>query len=66
MTLLRRLLWQFRYARMAVRSPYEITFREAWNEASGSWEMNQDERGSDPMPSPGDALYEDQYHWGES
>lgn len=59
-----RLRWQFRYAVLACRSPYDINFYEAWEEASASWEMNDDERGRDPMPEPSEALYEDQFEWG--
>ena len=59
-----RIIWQWRYAWLAYRSPYDITFWEAWQEAAASWEMNEDERGTDPMPTPAEALYEDQYEWG--
>lgn len=58
-----RMKWQIRYVRLALRSPYDITVREAWQEASASWEMNNDERGSDPMPTPGEAIYHDQFEW---
>lgn len=58
-----RLIWQFRYARMALRSPYVFTVLEAWCEASASWEENQAQRGNDPMPTPGEAIYWDQFEW---
>lgn len=58
-----RLLWQFEYARMALRSPYDFNIVSAWQEAGASWEMNQYERGADPMPSPAAAIYEDQFEW---
>lgn len=60
-----RVLWQLGYAYRAVRSRYEITPLEAWGEACASWDMNNDERGRGPMPTPAEALYEDQYEWGE-
>ncbi len=58
-----RLLWVAGYAWRAFRSPYEITLVEAWVEGWASWEMNNDERGDCPMPTPAEALYEDQYEW---
>lgn len=58
-----RILWCLRYARMALRSPYDFTPLSAWHEAWASWEMNNDERGSDPMPVPGEAIYHDQFEW---
>jgi hypothetical protein len=51
------------YAWRALRSPYDITAWEALTEAAASWEMNNDERGDGAMPTPADALYEDQYEW---
>lgn len=61
---IKRLIWQFQYARYALRSPYQFTVREAWQEAAASWEENNDNRLNDPMPTPGEAIYEDQYEWG--
>lgn len=60
-----RVLWQLGYAYRAVRSRYEFTLLEAWSEACASWEMNNGERMNDPMPTPAEALYQDQYEWGE-
>ncbi len=57
--------WVFRYAWLLWRSPYVVSFLEAWSEGWASWEMNQDERGKDPMPNPAHALYEDQKYWGD-
>lgn len=59
----KRLIWQWDYTVFALRSPYVFTFCEAWQEARASWEMNNDERGSDPMPTPGEAIYHDQFEW---
>ncbi len=59
-----RPLWVLRYAHLLWRSPYDATFLNSWIEGWASWDMNQDERGNDPMPRPADALYEDQQHWG--
>lgn len=58
-----RLIWTLRYALLLWRSPYDATFVESWREGWASWEMNQDERGADPMPTPAEALYEDQQNW---
>lgn len=60
-----RLLWQIGYAWRAFRSPYEISLVEAWGEAVASWEMNDDDRCCYPMPTPAEALYQDQYEWME-
>ncbi|MEN5147216.1 hypothetical protein [Brevundimonas diminuta] len=61
-----KLIWRLRYTFLLLRSPYVITPLEAWSMSAGSWDENDDARGSDPMPSPADALYEDQYYWSEN
>lgn len=58
-----RLFWQWRYARLALRSPYEFTPLAAWREASASWGVWDTERGDEPMPTPGEAIYEDAMEW---
>jgi hypothetical protein len=58
-----RIFWVIGYAWRACRSPYQFTFSEAFLEGWASWEMNDNERGADPMPTPAEALYEDQYEW---
>ncbi len=61
-----KLIWRIRYTCLLLRSPYVITPPEAWSMSAGSWEENDEARGADPMPSPADALYEDQYCWSEN
>jgi len=58
-----RLIWQLRYAWMALRSPYAFTPLSAWCEAVASWDHNETDRGPYPMPTPGEALYEDAMEW---
>ncbi len=60
---LTRPFWVLRYAILLCRSPYEVTFAEAWRDGWASWETSQYWRDTDPMPSPAEALYEDQQHW---
>lgn len=63
MSILHRLIWQLRYARLALNSRYEFTPWSAWSEARASWDMNNAERGNDPMPSPREAIAEDAFEW---
>jgi hypothetical protein len=63
MSILHRLMWQLRYARLALRSRYQFTPWSAWSEASASWEMNNDERGDEPIPTPREAISQDAYEW---
>ena len=58
-----RALWQIGYAYRFIRSPYRPSLFDAWTEACASWEMNDDERCGEPMPTPADALYHDQAEW---
>lgn len=60
-----KLIWRIRYTYLLIRSPYVVTTTEAWSMSAGSWEENDQARGCDPMPTPADALYEDQYYWRE-
>lgn len=59
----RRVLWVIGYAYRVLRSPYEITLLEALSEGWASWEVWNDERCGEAMPTPAEALYEDQYEW---
>lgn len=58
-----RLLWCARYALLALRSRYEFTLFSAWQEAWASWEMNDQERGDEIMPTPREAIQQDAYEW---
>lgn len=58
-----RLLWCARYAILALRSRYAFTPLSAWQEAWASWEMNDQERGDEVMPTPLEAIRQDAYEW---
>lgn len=59
-----RLLWVLGYAYRAFRSPYVFTPLEAWGEGWASYDVWKDETpDGEVMPTPAQALYEDQYEW---
>ncbi|RSV15644.1 hypothetical protein CA235_07260 [Sphingomonas sp. ABOLF] len=58
-----RIIWQFRYARIALRSIYDFNPLSAWREANASWEAQDDMRGNEPMPTPAEAFSDDVESW---
>lgn len=61
---MRRLIWALGYAWRLCRSPYDVTPFEAFGEGLASWDMNAECcPDGEPMPTPAEALYEDQQEW---